>query len=109
MQEATNHDVFQNREIAERTHDLEGPSDAALTDFGSGKTGDVLTQESDCAFGGLICTGDHVECGGLAGTVGTDQTHGFSLGHIQVQVIHGSKTAETHRQPFCLQDFICHR
>src|SRR4029077_11267380 len=58
---------------------------------------DLLAVESDRTGGRRVDAGDHVEDGGLAGTVGPDQAVELARVESQDQVVDGHEAAEPHR------------
>src|SRR6202521_78101 len=61
--------------------------------------GDVAAAESDAACIGPIDASHHVEEGGLARAVGTDQTEDLALAHLQVELVERHHAAKPLAQP----------
>ena len=85
----------------EKMEELEGTGHAHATDLERLAAADALARKAHVAFLRRIETAQHVEQGGLARTVGTDDAHDAALVHLQV----GS--GDVHRRVFgsaCVAD-----
>ena len=67
-------DVIENTHRAEEPDVLKGPRHPALGESMRELLGGGISGESDLPFRRLIDSGDHVEYGGLARTIRTDQS-----------------------------------
>ena len=87
-------DVLTRRERTEHLEALERAGDArSRPDVGLGAR-DVLAVEHDAPAHGVLQARDHVEHGGLAGPVRTDQPGDLAGLHIEVDAAHGRVPAE---------------
>ena len=75
-------DVVLHAHRAEDRGFLRQIADAFLGALVHRKAGDLLFAEEDAPVVGLDQAGDHIEAGGLAGTVGAEQAHDFTLLHF---------------------------
>ena len=100
--------VVKHRHAGKQADVLEGAGHAQLGDLVRALAGDVLAQERDPALGGLVHAGHHVEGGGLARAVGTDQGHDLALVDVHRQVVHGDDAAEAHGQMVDMQHVFTH-
>jgi hypothetical protein len=68
------------------------------------QTGDVAVVKDDAADVRFLKSGDHAECSGLAGAIGTDQRHDLSGVDGKLKIVHGNETAEPPREVFDLEN-----
>src|SRR3546814_15055862 len=90
-------DVFSSDLLLERLDDLEGATDAGMADAVGPEPVDAAAGEADAAFIGAKDAGDHVEAGGLAGTVRADQADDAALGHRKAGPGHGTQATDAFR------------
>src|SRR5207244_5628385 len=94
--------------VLEEADVLERAPDSALRERVRRLAGDVLAVEHDAAAARPVDTGEHVEEGRLARTVGADQArHGAALDR-EVDVVDGDETAELLAQPSRLEQRVAH-
>src|SRR5207248_5905421 len=75
--------VLEDRELPERTRDLEGPRDAPVADRVGREAGQLLTEEDDRARRSPERAGDAVEHRGLAGAIRADQAEDLALHDLE--------------------------
>ena len=92
--EARHQHVLQHGHAAEQLRDLEGAADAQGGEFTWRVTIGARAAQKDVAAGGCQMAGEHVDRGGLAGTVRADQADEFALLHGKVQAAHRDDAAE---------------
>ena len=90
----TDHHVVLDAEAGEWPHQLEGPANAAVTDFVGSQSVDPLASERNSAFIRRKHAGDHVEQRGLAGAVGADHREDRAWRHRERHVGYGTQPAE---------------
>ena len=73
---------------------LKSARQSQLGNGAGGSTDQLLPHELDGAGCGIKRTGDQVEAGALAGTIGPDQTDDFACVHVERHIIHGHQSAE---------------
>ena len=84
-------DVVLDGELAEYARLLREIADAVFGTLVDGKFGDVVLVEEYLAFVGGYQSNRHVECGGLARSVGAEQTDNLTLLHIDAHMVcHGT-------------------
>ena len=94
----THLDIFQSSHLREQADILESTGNAQLIDFMSGHALGVDTVDQNGATGWLVHTGQQVEDGGLACTVGTDQTGDLGRTNGNVKAVYSSQTAKVNAQ-----------
>ena len=99
-------DVIQHTHIVEQADILERTGHTGLADEFRVLAGDVLAVQDDVALGRLVNTGEHVKYGGLAGTVGADQTIEVAFLNGKIQLGNGLQAAESNTQVAYFQQ--CH-
>ena len=98
------HNVFQHSGGFEQADVLESTGNALFHDLVWFLAADALTVENHIAAGDLIGTGDHVEYGGLTGTVGANQGADLVFLHFQVHAVNSRQAAELFGYVFQFQD-----
>ncbi len=94
-------DVILHTQLPKNAGLLRQIADPFLRPFVHGQIGDVLIIQEDVAAVGLYKPHDHVEGGGLAGAIGTQQAHDLALLHLHMNAIH-------HRAALVfLEDVLC--
>jgi hypothetical protein len=91
---ATGGDVFQHGQRRQDAHDLKGACDATGGNRVGRRSGNVIAVQPDRAGARLQRAGDHVQHGGLAGTVRADQSQHFVFRQIERNAVDGDQTAE---------------
>ena len=87
-------DVVDDRQVLEKADVLEGPGHATGYVFVGFSSGDVLSVEDDSSAGGFHDTGQEVENGGFACTVGPDEADKLSVVDLDSVVGKGLNAAE---------------
>ena len=82
--------------LGEQAGDLERSGHAHVGAAVHGQARDVFALEVHRAFGGLQLTGEHVEEGGFAGAVRTDQSQPFSGLDAEGHMSQGRQTSEVY-------------
>ncbi len=90
-------DVVAHGERAEQLQALEGAGHPEAGPLVGGHAGDVVTRQQHPTGGGRLQPGEHVEDGGLAGTVGADETGDLPGLDVEVDLVDGHVTAEADR------------
>jgi hypothetical protein len=88
-------EVFQHRHAFEFTRNLKGTHQLACEDAVRTQTVNTFALEQDASGVGTVVTGNHVEQGGLAGTVWTDQAGDGAATDGHGAVIDRHQTAKT--------------
>jgi hypothetical protein len=86
--------VFQDRHVREHGGDLKRAHQPKPGDIGRLHGGDIVTFENDAAACRAEELGQHVEAGGLAGAVGTDQGVDGPAHDAQADAIDGDKSGK---------------
>jgi hypothetical protein len=86
--------IVEHAQAVKESDILEGPGDPQSGHLVGLFLGDLRVQEADAAAGGQIGTGDHVEAGGLARAVGTDQAYQLAFFDGQAELGHCGQAAE---------------
>ena len=97
-------DGVEHGHVGENLDDLKTARQTALGDEMRRQTGDVAVVKDDAAGVGLLKSGDHAECSGLAGAIGADQRHDLSGVDGKLKIVHGNETAEPPREVFDLEN-----
>ncbi len=95
---AANHDIFQNRFIAEQADILKGPGNAVFAYQVWWSVRYVLTFKHNSPFGGRVKSCNHIETGGFTGPVGTDQSDNAASRDGRVEVLDRREPLEAHGQ-----------
>jgi len=90
----TDQHVFQHGKAAEKDILLENPGYTPLCSPVRWKPGNILALEDYLASGRQEAASNHIEGGGLAGTIGANQPQYHSRLNIQVKVSNGCQTAK---------------
>ncbi len=104
-----NEQVLFHRHVVECPRNLESPRDTQPAGAGRTQIRDVPPFEPDAAMVGPIDAADHIEDGGLAGAVGTDQPQYLPLGHIKRNAVHGADATEALMNIVDLENGLSHR
>lgn len=101
-----NHHVFQRRHGTEQPDVLERPAETRRGALVRGHLGHVRTVEYDPACSRLVKTRQHVECGGLARAIRSDQRMDAATAHGNIHLIDGLETPEVFGQARHLEHHI---
>ena len=88
------HHVVDDAGLAQQADVLEGSSETGTADFVGRRVGDVGFADMDGAIADRQHAGDHVDDGGLAGAVRTDQPGDLAGRNLQIGVLRGDHAAE---------------
>ena len=94
----THQNVTNHGHVIKQTDILEGTGNALMVDGLLTAAGQIFTIQEETAGSGFVHTGQHIEHGGLTGTVGSNQTIQLFFMDLQVQSLHGLQTAEGNTQ-----------
>ena len=97
------HDIVFHAHLAEHAGLLGQIAYACPGVLVDGVVGDVDVVEAYAALVGHYQTGGHIERGGLACTVGSEQSHDFSLLHMEVDLVDHRALAISFYKTLCAE------
>ena len=98
------HQVLDHRQAAVFLRDLEAAHDAEMEQLMGRHAGDVAALEDDASAGRGLRPGDHVEGGGLAGAVRSDQPGDRAAPHLEAGAVDRGQAAIALHQLIDAQD-----
>ena len=93
-------DIVFHRHVREEPDILESPAQALGDDDVRRCARDVLSIKDDLSFVRRIESGQQVDDGRLAGSIGADQRSDLSFFHRETEIVYSDQSAETDRQVF---------
>src|SRR5690606_5403266 len=100
--------VFQDGQVLEQPHVLEGTHQAMLRHLVAGHAGNRAAIHDDIAGGGFVEPAHAIEYRCLAGPVGADNGKDFVAMYIECNLIYRQQTAKPHRQARYLKQYFAH-
>ena len=90
----SDHDVVEDGKRQRKARTLEGARDAGSVHQLRRQVGDVFAVEPDAPAVARVDAGDHVEKGGLAGSIRADETEDLVTLDSEIEGIHRHQSAE---------------
>ena len=99
----TDADIVLHGHLVEQPNILEGSRQAQLIGLSSVHPCRILAVDHDCSGCRLVYLGEQVENRGLSRAVGADQAGNLRFSDGQVEIVHGTQTAEINTQMAAFQ------